>query len=223
VQPTSFTIGIGTPEVVRQRAVGAAEYRILKVKLGRDNDREIVRAIRQVTDKPIRVDVNGGWTDKHEALGMVEWLALQGVELIEQPMPGRMVDDLVWLRDRSPIPVFADEAVQRFADLDRARGVYDGINIKLMKCTGLHEARRMITRARSLGLKVMLGCMTETSCAISAAAQISPLADFIDLDGALLVSNDLFEGPRLVDGRVLPSGGSGIGVRRVERGTSGVA
>ena len=211
---TSFTIGIDTPDIVRQKTHEAAPYRILKVKLGRtrEQDRELIETIRQVTDKPITVDANQGWPDREEALRMSEWLAPRGVVFIEQPLPKEQPDDTAWLRARSPLPLIADESVQRLADVRRSVGVFDGVNIKLMKCTGLREAHRMITLARALDLKVMLGCMTETSCAISAAAQLSPLVDWADLDGALLIKNDLFAGATIVDGRVTLSDQPGIGV-----------
>lgn len=211
---TSFTIGIDTPEVVRQKTREAAGYRILKVKLGRDaaTDRELIETIRSVTDTPITVDANQGWKNRDDALRMSEWLAARGVLFLEQPMPKGQADDTAWLRERSPLPLIADESVQRLADVPGVRGVFDGINLKLMKCTGLREAHRMITVARALGLKVMLGCMTETSCAISAAAQLSPLVDWADLDGALLIKNDLFAGATIVDGRVTLSDRPGIGV-----------
>ena len=208
---TSFTIGLDAAEIVRQKTREAAPYRIIKVKLGRDTDRMMIETIRSVTDKPITVDANQGWTDRSEALQKIEWLATQGVMFIEQPMPKAQLDDTAWLRERSPLPLIADENCQRLADVARLRGVFDGINIKLMKCTGLREAHRMITLARALGLKVMLGCMTETSCAISAAAQLSPLADWADLDGALLIKNDLFDGATIVDGKVTLPDRPGIG------------
>jgi len=211
---TSLTIGIDTPEVVRQKTREAAPYKIIKVKLGRDpaTDRALIDAIREVTDRPITVDANQGWTDRAEALRMIEWLATRGVIFIEQPMPKENPDDTAWLRERSPLPLIADESVQRLLDVRRALGVFDGINIKLMKCTGLREAHEMITVARALGLKVMLGCMTETSCAISAAAQLSPLVDWADLDGALLIKNDVFLGTTVVDGKLTLNDLPGIGV-----------
>jgi L-alanine-DL-glutamate epimerase-like enolase superfamily enzyme len=211
---TSFTIGIDTPEVVRQKTREAAPYKIIKVKLGRDlaTDRALIDAIREVTDCPITVDANQGWPDRADALRMIEWLATRGVLFIEQPMPKENPDDTAWLRERSPLPLIADESVQRLPDVRRALGVFDGINIKLMKCTGLREAHQMITVARALGLKVMLGCMTETSCAISAAAQLSPLVDWADLDGALLIKNDVFLGTTVVDGKLTLNDLPGIGV-----------
>jgi L-alanine-DL-glutamate epimerase-like enolase superfamily enzyme len=143
---------------------------------------------------------------------MIEWLAPRGVVFIEQPMPKEQPEDTAWLREHSPLPLIADESVQRLADVRRADGVFDGINIKLMKCTGLREAHKMITLARALDLKVMLGCMTETSCAISAAAQLSPLVDWADLDGALLIKNDLFSGTTIVDGKITLNDRPGLGL-----------
>ncbi len=211
---TSFTIGIDTPEIVRQKTREAAIYKIIKVKLGRENDREMIETIRGVTDTPITVDANQGWTNRDEALRMIEWLAARGVVFIEQPMPKAQLDDTAWLRARSPLPLIADENCQRFGDVAALRGVFDGINIKLMKCTGLREAHKMIVLARALGMKVMLGCMTETSCAISAAAQLSPLVDWADLDGALLIKNDPFDGATIVDGKMVLPERAGIGVRK---------
>ncbi|MDP1580575.1 MAG: dipeptide epimerase [Candidatus Didemnitutus sp.] len=211
---TSFTIGIATPEIVRQKTREAEPYHMLKVKLGRDTDQQLIETIREITDKPLLVDANQGWTDREDALRMSEWLAARGVVLIEQPFAKTALDDTAWLRERSPLPLIADESAQRLTDVARLRGVFDGINIKLMKCTGLREAHRMITAARALEMKVMLGCMTETSCAISAAAQLAPLADWADLDGALLITNDPFDGATFDNGRILPSARPGIGVRR---------
>ena len=210
---TSFTIGIDKPEVVRKKVAEADSYKLLKVKLGLDSDRMMINTIREVTDKPICVDVNQGWNNKEQALEMAYWLAEQGVIFIEQPMPKAQIDDNAWLTERSPIPTIADEAVQRLRDVHSIKGVYTGINIKLMKCTGLREAKKMAELARELNLKVMLGCMTETSCAISAAAQLSPIVDWADLDGALLISNDLYEGMWIKDGKIRLSERPGIGIR----------
>jgi L-alanine-DL-glutamate epimerase-like enolase superfamily enzyme len=211
---TTYTIGIDTPDVM-QAKVRAVEGRFkrLKVKVGTADDRRNIEAIRRVTDLPLMVDANQGWTSREAALDQVQWLAQQGVMLVEQPLPKQRLDDLAWLTERSPIPIVADESVQRLSDVVRLRGVVDGVNIKLMKCTGLREARKMITVARALGLKVMLGCMTETSCAVSAAAQLSPLADWADLDGHLLIANNPFRsGVRVEDGRLVLPDAPGVGI-----------
>ena len=210
---TSFTIGIDTPEVVKEKVKEADIYKILKVKLGRDNDKEMIKTIRSVTNKPICVDVNQGWTDKKMALDMIHWLATQGVVFVEQPMSKLAVDDIAWLTQNSPLPIIADEAVQTVHDVLSTNKVYSGINIKLMKCGGMRNAFKMANMAKMMGMKVMVGCMTETSCAISAAAQLSPLADWADLDGNLLISNDLYDGVKVVDGKVTLSDLPGIGVR----------
>jgi L-alanine-DL-glutamate epimerase-like enolase superfamily enzyme len=186
----------------------------LKVKLGLDNDKEMIETIRSVTDKPIRCDVNQGWKNKEEALKMIEWLATKNVEFVEQPMPKDWYEEHAWLRERSPLPIIGDESVQRLPDVRKAYGVYDGINVKLMKSTGMREAYKMILLARALDMKVMLGCMTETSCAISAAAQLSPLVDWADLDGAELISNDLFDGAKIIDGKVTLTDLPGIGIKK---------
>lgn len=211
--PTSFTLGIDDPDALGARAADAAvTFCSLKMKLGGDQDRDMVAAVRRATDVPLRVDVNQGWRDRDAALRELRWLADRGVELVEQPMPADRLDDLAWLRARSPLPIYGDEGVQRLPDVAAARGVYDGVNVKLMKCTGLREALEMIRAARRLDLRVMLGCMTETSCAIAAAAQLASLCDVVDLDGALLVGNDPFEPMPFVDGRVLPNDQPGLGV-----------
>ncbi len=212
---TSFTIGIDTSEVVKQKVKEAEEYKVIKVKLGRDTDKEMIETIRSVTNKPIVVDVNQGWKDKQFALDMIHWLNERDVKMVEQPMPKEMVDDMAWLTEKSPLPTFGDESVQRIPDVIKAHGVYSGINIKLMKCTGLREAHKMMTLAKSLGMQVMLGCMTETSCGISAASQLSPGIQWADLDGALLISNDPFEGTKVIDGKVLLNDEPGIGISKI--------
>ena len=210
---TSFTIGIDTPDVVKEKVREADIYKILKVKLGRDNDKEMIKTIRSVTNQPICVDVNQGWKDKQMALDMIQWLATQGVVFVEQPMSKLAVDDIAWLTQNSPLPIIGDEAVQTVQDVAAANKVYSGINIKLMKCGGMRNAWKMANMAKILGMKVMIGCMTETSCAISAAAQLSPLADWADLDGNLLISNDIYDGVQVVDGKVTLSDLPGIGIR----------
>ncbi|MCX6553096.1 MAG: dipeptide epimerase, partial [Acidobacteria bacterium] len=208
---TTFTIGIDTPEVVKQKTKEAAEFKVLKIKLGRDTDKAMVEAIRTVTDKPMSGDANQGWTDRQQALDMIGWLKERGFLYVEQPLPKERVEDLAWITERSPLPIIGDEGVQRLADVHKAHGVYTGINIKLMKSTGMREAQKMLQLARGLGLKVMLGCMTETSCGISAASHLSPMVDWADLDGALLISNDVFDGTKVVDGKVTLTGRPGIG------------
>ncbi|MBR0223621.1 MAG: dipeptide epimerase, partial [Bacteroidales bacterium] len=211
---TTFTIGIDTPEVVREKTLEAADrFRILKVKLGTPRDRELIESIRSVTQLPLAVDANQGWTDRFQTLDRIYWLKEQGVVMVEQPFPVGALDDSAWLTERSPLPIFADESVQRLADVRRLSGAFSGINIKLMKCTGMREAHKMVTLARALGMKVMLGCMTETSCAVSAAAQLSPAVDFADLDGNLLISNDRFSGVGLSEGRLVLPSDPGIGVK----------
>jgi len=212
---TSFTIGIDTAEVVKQKVKEAAEFKILKVKLGRENDKEMIETIRSVTDTPLCVDVNQGWTDKNVALEMIHWLKERNVVFVEQPMPKTQIDDMAWLTENSPLPTIADEALQRIPDVVKAYGVYSGINIKLMKCTGMREAHKMLNLARSMDMKVMLGCMTETSCAISAASHLSPMVDWADLDGALLIGNDIFDGTKIIDGKVTLTDRPGIGVVKI--------
>jgi L-alanine-DL-glutamate epimerase-like enolase superfamily enzyme len=215
---TSFTIGIDTPEIVKEKVREAAPYRILKIKLGQGNDKEMIETVRSVTDTPICVDVNQGWTDKHMALEMTHWLKEQGVVFVEQPMPKAAIDELAWLTQNSPIPVIADEAIQTISDFRKIQGVYSGINIKLMKCGGLRAAYTMISMARALDMKVMIGCMTETSCAVTAAAQLSPLVDWADLDGNLLIDNDVFEGIKIRDGKIVLPDSPGIGIRKKTSG-----
>ncbi|MGM9856948.1 MAG: dipeptide epimerase [Candidatus Limisoma sp.] len=199
---TSFTIGIDKPDVVRQKVEEAAPYKVLKVKMGIDNDKELVEIIRSMTDRPLCVDANQGWTDKEKALEMCYWLKERGCMFVEQPFDKKMIDETAWLRERSPLPIIADEFLQRLPDVMRAYQVYDGINIKLMKSTGMHEAYKMAVLAKSLGMKLMIGCMTETSCAISAAAQLAPMAQWVDLDGNLLIANDSFDGVKVIDGKI---------------------
>jgi L-alanine-DL-glutamate epimerase-like enolase superfamily enzyme len=198
--------------VVKQKTLEANAFRILKVKLGRDNDKEMIETVRSVTDVPLYVDVNQGWKDKNQALEMVQWLSDRNIQFVEQPMPKEQKDDIAWLTANSPLPIIADEALQTVEDLLPMKGVYSGINVKLMKCGGMNAAYRMITMARQMGMKVLIGCMTETSCAVSAAAQLSPLADWADLDGNLLISNDIYEGMTIVDGKVSLPDRPGIGI-----------
>lgn len=213
---TTYTIGIDTDEMVKLKTREVAgQFKILKVKLGTPRDREMIRAIREVSDLPIAVDVNQGWKNKKKALDEIFWLKEQGIVMVEQPMPKEMPDANAWLTERSPLPIFADEAIQRLKDIPAVKGAYTGINIKLMKCTGMREAWKMMNYARAEGMKVMIGCMTETSCAIAAAAQLSPAVDFADLDGNLLIANDIFRGTTVVDGKITLNQLPGIGIEKI--------
>ncbi|MBR5043436.1 MAG: dipeptide epimerase [Bacteroidales bacterium] len=214
--PTTFTIGIDTPEIVREKTLECAgKYRILKVKVGLDTDEQMISTIRSVTDLPLAVDANQGWKDRSKALDEIFWLKEHGVVLVEQPLPKDRLDETAWLTERSPLPIIADEAIQRLKDIPRLKGAYSGINIKLMKCTGLLEARKMIAYARAEGMSVMLGCMTETSCACTAAAHLAPAADFCDIDGNLLITNDLFKGVTVRDGLMVLPDGPGLGLTKL--------
>lgn len=213
---TTFTIGIDTPEVVREKTRECAgKFRILKVKVGLEGDKQMIETVREITDLPIAVDANQGWKDRNEALEMICWMKEHGVVMVEQPMPKEMLDDNAWLTAHSPLPTFADEAVQRLRDIPSIKGAYTGINIKLMKCTGMREAWNMLGYAKAEGMRAMLGCMTETSCAVSAAAQLSPAVDFADLDGNLLISNDRFEGMTVVEGKITLPDRPGIGIELI--------
>lgn len=213
VPDTTFTIGIDTDDIVKEKTREAlGRFNILKVKVGGPDDKRMIEAIRSVTDLPLAVDANQGWKDKHHALDMIHWLSEKGVVMVEQPMSKHNIDDNAWLTERSPLPVFADESLQRLYDLERLKGVFSGVNIKLMKCTGMREAWKMKNFAEALGMKVMIGCMTETSCAISAASQLYAGMYFADLDGALLIGNDCFDGAVLEKGKLVPRDLPGIGV-----------
>ena len=210
---TTFTIGIDTADVVREKTRECADrFNILKVKVGLDNDKEMIQTIREITDLPLAVDANQGWKDREQALDEIFWLRDHGVVMVEQPMAKERMDDNAWITEHSPLPIFADESIQRLADIPSVKGAYHGINIKLMKCTGMREAWKMVNYARAEGMKVMVGCMTETSCAVSAAAQLAPAVDFCDLDGNLLITNDLFRGMEVIDGHIVLPDRPGIGI-----------
>jgi L-alanine-DL-glutamate epimerase-like enolase superfamily enzyme len=210
----SFTIGIDTEENLIKKIAEAGEFEFLKIKLGSSDDKKIIETIRKVTDKKILVDVNQGWKEKEYALDMICCLSERDVILVEQPLDKNRKEDQRWLMERSPLPIFADEAIQRLSGLESIRSLYNGINIKLMKCTGIREAFRLLKSAKEYGMLTMLGCMTETSCAISAAAQLSPLADYADLDGNLLISNDPFTGLDYKEGRIMLNNFPGLGVKK---------
>ncbi len=209
---TSYTIGIDTPEIFRQKVKEAAGYKAIKVKLGSADDKQLIEIVRSVTDVPLYVDANQGWTDREASLDLVYWLHEQGVQLIEQPMLKTDPDSNAWLTERSPIPILGDESVQRLADVDKAHGVYHGINIKLMKSAGMFEAKQMIDRARELNMKILIGCMSETSCATLAAAALAPQCDWADLDGPLLTSNNPFAMPEFNNGKWVLNNNAGLGL-----------
>jgi L-alanine-DL-glutamate epimerase-like enolase superfamily enzyme len=210
---TSYTIGMDAPEIFRQKVKEAEGFKVIKVKLGRDSDKELVNIIRSVTNVPMYVDANQGWTDRERSLDMIHWLHEQGVELVEQPMLKTDVAGNAWLTERSPIPIIGDEAVQRLGDVEKAAGIYHGINVKLMKSAGMYEAGQMITKARELGLKVLIGCMSETSCASLAAAALAPQCDWADIDGPFLTTNNPYPSPAFADGKYFLSNDAGLGLK----------
>jgi len=214
---TCYTIGYDASDsVVNEKITEASWNKIIKVKLGmgEKEDKRMINLIRARDQRPIVIDANQGWTDKFYALDMIGWLKERGIEMIEQPMSKYKLDDIAWITERSPLPVMADESCQRLTDIPHLKGAFHGINIKLMKCTGLWEARQMITMAEQLGMKIMVGCMTETSVAISAAAQISPKVVWADLDGNYLLGNDCFDGMKLTDGRITLEDKPGLGLTK---------
>ena len=212
---TSYTIGYDANDSIVLVKVQEADWaKILKVKLGREEaeDKRMIRLIRSISDKPIYVDANQGWPTKEHALMMCQWLQEQGVVMIEQPMPKHMNEEHAWLCEQVELPILADEACQTYDDVERLAPYYDGINIKLMKCGGLAEARKMIALARELDMQVMIGCMTETRAGISAATTLSPLVDYADLDGHVLLGNDPYDGIQIVDGKLTLVDKPGTGV-----------
>lgn len=211
--PTSYTIGLDTPEVMQDKVRAASAYPILKVKLGTDRDRELINAIREVTDKPIRVDANEGWTSLEEARRQITFLADHDIELVEQPMPADMHQELEALKKWSPLPLMADESFKGSENLDQIAVGFDGINIKLSKIGSLVKARRVIDEAGKRGLQVMIGCMISSSLAISAGALLGTWADYVDLDGHLLIAEDPFTGATLDrEKRLVLSEKPGLGV-----------
>jgi L-Ala-D/L-Glu epimerase len=209
---TTFSIGIDTPAITRQKTIEAADYPVLKVKVGLATDEPTIEAIRSVTKKPLRVDANEGWKDKEEAVRKINWLEKQGVEFIEQPLPAEMIEETKWVRARVHIPIIADEACQRASDIPRLQAAFDGVNVKLDKAGGILEAHRMIQIAKALGMKTMLGCMVSSSVSVTAAAHLSPLVDYADLDGNLLIANDPYRGVLVEKGKLVLPDGAGLGL-----------
>jgi L-alanine-DL-glutamate epimerase-like enolase superfamily enzyme len=208
---TSYTIGIDTPEIIESKIREAEGFPVLKIKMGLENDYEILETVRRLTDRPVRIDANEGWT-RDEALEKMRWLEGRNVEFIEQPLPAAQLEDARWLAERTSIPIIADESVHTARDIPPLAGAFHGINIKLMKCGGIREALRMIRTARVHGMKVMLGCMIESSVGITAAAHLSPLVDYADLDGNILIRNDPALGVTVEDGKLILPAGPGLGV-----------
>jgi L-alanine-DL-glutamate epimerase-like enolase superfamily enzyme len=212
---TTFSIGIDTPEITRQKVREAEQYPVLKIKVGLSTDEPTIEAVRSVTKKPLRVDANEGWTDKEEAVRKINWLESQGVEFIEQPMPAAMLEETRWVRSRVHLPIIADEACLNIAVIPKLADAYDGVNVKLDKCGGMQQALRMIQIAKSLGMKTMLGCMVSSSVSVTAAAHLSPLVDYADLDGNLLIANDPYSGVKVEHGRLILPDRPGLGLKPV--------
>ena len=209
---TTYSIGIDAVPVMQQKVRDAADFSVYKIKVGTADDRKIIEGIRAVTAKPLRVDANEGWKTKEEALEMINWMGSLGVELVEQPLPASQLQDYAWLKERVKIPVFADESLIQASDLPRIAPYFHGVNIKLMKCGGVQEAVRLAGMARALGLRLMIGCMIESSLGISAGAAVASLFDYADLDGNLLISNDPFRGVKTVGDRLVLNDKPGLGV-----------
>ncbi len=210
---TSCTIGISDEKQTAQKINEANEFAILKIKAGTENDKALVELIRKYSDKPLYIDVNQGWKDKFFVLDMLHWLKERNVVLVEQPMPVNLLEEMAWVKQQSPLPLIADESVKRLTDLDKIKDCFTGINIKLMKSTGLIEALKMINYAKQNNLKILLGCMAESSCGASAMAQLMNFGDFVDLDAPNLLKNDPFTGISYVNGKVTLNDGPGIGAK----------
>ncbi len=214
---TAKTIGIDSPEIIKERVKSAGEFNILKIKLGSENDRLIINTVREITDKALYIDANQGWKNKNAALEMIKWLSDKNVYLIEQPMPVDYLSELAWLKQRSPLPIIGDEGIQRLKDMENAEQFYHGINVKLVKSTGLTEGLKMLKSAKEKGLKTMIGCMAETSCLISAAFHLASQCDYIDLDGNLGITNNPYSGIKTQDGQLINNDIKGIGLINPEK------
>jgi len=211
---TTFSIGMDKPEIVREKIKEADAFPVLKIKVGLDTDEQMIDSVRSATNKPLRVDANEGWTNREEAVRKINWLATKGVEFMEQPMPADRYEDVRWVRERVQMPIIADEACERPADVIKCKEAgYDGVNIKLDKAGGIRNAYKMLVIAKSLGMKTMLGCMVSSSCTVTAAAHLSPLVDYADLDGNLLIANDPYEGVKVEKGKLLLPKGPGLGLK----------
>jgi L-Ala-D/L-Glu epimerase len=211
---TTFTIGMDKPDVVKQKTLEAAPYPILKVKVGPNvPDEQMIDTIRSITDKPLRVDANEGWTNKEDVVRKIEWLEKKNVEFMEQPLPASVpLEDIRWIRERVSMPLIADESCTDAKAIPALLEVYDGVNVKLDKAGGIMESYRWIKMARAYGKKVMLGCMISSSCTCTAAAHLSPLIDYADLDGPLLISNDPFRGVQYDKAKLILPDKPGLGI-----------
>ncbi len=210
---TTFSIGIDTPEMTRKKLDEAAQFPVLKIKVGLDTDEATMETVRRFTTKPLRVDANEGWTDKEEAVRKINWLEKMGVQFVEQPMPAAMIEETRWVRGKVHLPLIADEACLHAADIPKLRDAFDGVNIKLDKSGGILEAYRMIQVAKSVGMKTMLGCMISSSVSVTAAAHLSPMVDYADLDGNLLIANDPFTGVTVEHGKLILPDRPGLGLK----------
>lgn len=212
--PTSFTIGIDALDVIKEKLKDAEPFKRIKIKLGTESDKDIISFIRKITNKEIVVDANRGWKSRERAIEMIDWLSSKNCLLVEQPMPIDSIEDMIWLKEKSSLPLFADESCKRYSDIDKIKDCFHGINIKLMKSTGLSEAYKMINKAKLLSMKVMIGCMSESSVGILAAAAIAPLCDYADLDSVWMVNNNPFETPELYEGKIKLPITTGIGYKK---------
>jgi L-alanine-DL-glutamate epimerase-like enolase superfamily enzyme len=212
---TTFSIGIDDPSMTREKVREADPFPVLKIKVGLKSDEASIAAVRSVTSKPLRVDANEGWTDKEEAVRKINWLATQGVEFVEQPMPAHMLEEMKWVHSRVKLPILADEAAVDADAIPKLVGAYDGVNVKLDKCGGVQPALRMIQVAKAIGFKTMLGCMISSSVSVTAAAHLSPLVDYADLDGNLLIANDPFKGVTVEKGKLILPNAPGLGLTPV--------
>jgi L-alanine-DL-glutamate epimerase-like enolase superfamily enzyme len=203
------------PETTRQKIQEADAFPVLKIKVGVGNDEATIAAVRAATKKPIRVDANEGWTNKEEAVKKINWLESQGVEFVEQPMPAAMLEETKWVRKRVHLPLIADEACLSASAIPKLVDAFDGVNVKLDKAGGILQAYRMIQMAKALGMKTMLGCMVSSSCSVTAAAHLSPLVDYADLDGNLLISNDPYTGVLVEKGKLVLPDRPGLGLKLV--------
>jgi L-alanine-DL-glutamate epimerase-like enolase superfamily enzyme len=210
---TTFSIGIDDPETTRKKLEEAEQFPVLKIKVGLDSDEATMATVRRFTKKPLRVDANEGWKTKEEAVRKINWLESQGVEFVEQPLPAAMLEETRWVKQRVHLPLIADEACLHAGMIPKLVGIFDGVNIKLDKAGGMLEAFRMIQIAKSLGLKTMLGCMVSSSVSVTAAAHLSPLVDYADLDGNLLIANDPYSGVLVEKGKLVLPDRPGLGLR----------